>query len=58
MHKNWERPELEQYVIFDKRKWGFADQNKDSTLNRQEYEWFHHPKEHAAMMGYVAVVSC
>ena len=56
MHKRWERPETERYVRFDKRKWGFADQNRDGELNGLEFEWFVHPKEHAEMMGYVALV--
>ena len=45
------------YVQFDKKKWRYGDQDKDGMLNRQEYEYFHHPKEHEVMLTYVAVVS-
>ena len=57
MHNKWERSELEKYVQFDKKKWRYSDQDKDGMLNRQEYEYFHHPKEHEIMLPYVAVVS-
>ena len=42
---------------FDKKKWRYGDQDKDGLLNRQEYEYFHPPKEHEVMLTYVAVVS-
>ena len=57
MHGKWERSNLEKYVQFDKKKWRYSDQDKDGMLNRQEYEYFHHPKEHEVMLTYVAVVS-
>ena len=57
MHGKWERSNLEKYVQFDKKKWRYSDQDKDGLLNRQEYEYFHHPKEHEVMLTYVAVVS-
>lgn len=56
MHNKWERSNLETYVLFDKKKWRYSDQDKDGMLNRQEYEYFHHPKEHEIMLPYVAVV--
>ena len=56
MHKRWERSNLEKYVQYDKKKWRYSDQDKDGMLNRQEYEYFHHPKEHEIMLPYVAVV--
>lgn len=55
MHGKWERSNLEKYVQFDKKKWRYSDQDKDGLLNRQEYEYFHHPKEHEVMLTYVAV---
>jgi len=55
MHNKWERSNLEKYVLFDKKKWRYSDQDKDGILNRQEYEYFHHPKEHEIMLSYVAV---
>lgn len=55
MHSRWERSNLEKYVISDKKKWRYSDQDKDGMLNRQEYEYFHHPKEHKIMLPYVAV---
>ena len=57
MHIKWERSNLEKYVFFDKKKWRYSDQDKDGMLNRQEYEYFHHPKEHEIMLPYIAVVS-
>ena len=42
--------------MFDKKKWRYSDQDKDGMLNRQEYEYFHHPKEHEIMLPYIAVV--
>ena len=57
MHIKWERSNLEKYVLFDKKKWRYSDQDKDGMLNRQEYEYFHHPKEHEIMLPYIAVVS-
>ena len=57
MHIKWERSNLEKYVLFDKKKWRYSDQHKDGMLNRQEYEYFHHPKEHEIMLPYIAVVS-
>lgn len=56
MHSRWERSNLEQYVVYDKKKWRYSDQDKDGMLNRQEYEYFHHPKEHEIMLPYIAVV--
>lgn len=56
MHARWERSDLEKYVISDKKKWKYADQDKDGLLTRQEYEYFQHPREHEAMLTYVAVV--
>jgi hypothetical protein len=57
LHKKWERKNLEQYIQDDKRKWKYADQDKDGRLTRQEYEYYHHPKEHEVMIPYVAMVS-
>ena len=48
------RSNLEKYVQFDKKKWRYSDQDKDGLLNRQEYEYFHHPE---VMLTYVAVIS-
>ena len=56
MHNRWERSNLEQYVLYDKKKWRYSDQDKDGMLNRQEFEYFYHPKEHEIMLPYVAVV--
>jgi len=56
MHSRWERSNLEKYVVYDKKKWRYSDQDKDGMLNRQEYEYFHHPKEHEIMLPYIAVV--
>ena len=56
MHNKWERSNLEQYVVYDKKKWRYSDQDKDGKLNRQEFEYFHHPKEHEIMLPYIAVV--
>ena len=56
MHSRWERSNLEKYVVYDKKKWRYSDQDKDGLLNRQEYEYFHHPKEHEIMLPYIAVV--
>ena len=56
MHSKWERSNLEKYVVYDKKKWRYSDQDKDGLLNRQEYEYFHHPKEHEIMLPYIAVV--
>lgn len=58
MHSRWERSNLEKYVVYDKKKWRYSDQDKDGMLNRQEYEYFHHPKEHEIMLPYIAVVGC
>ncbi|XP_058940838.2 calumenin-A [Pocillopora verrucosa] len=55
MHIKWERSNLEKYVLFDKKKWRYSDQDKDGMLNRQDYEYFHHPKEHEIMLPYIAV---
>lgn len=56
MHSKWERSNLDQYVVYDKKKWRYSDQDKDGKLNRQEFEYFHHPKEHEIMLPYIAVV--
>lgn len=56
MHSKWDRSNLEKYVVYDKKKWRYSDQDKDGMLNRQEYEYFHHPKEHEIMLPYIAVV--
>ncbi|CAH3132502.1 unnamed protein product [Porites lobata] len=55
MHNRWERSNLEQYVLYDKKKWRYSDQDKDGMLNRQEFEYFYHPKEHEIMLPYIAV---
>ena len=47
---------MEPYVLYDKKKWRYSDQDKDGMLNRQEFEYFYHPKEHEVMLPYVAVV--
>lgn len=56
LHKKWERKNLEYYIMDDKSKWKHADQDKNGRLTRQEYEYFHHPKEHEVMITYVAMV--
>lgn len=56
MHSKWDRSNLEKYVVYDKKKWRYSDQDKDGMLNRQEYEYFRHPKEHEIMLPYIAVV--
>ncbi|KAK3731137.1 hypothetical protein QZH41_018339, partial [Actinostola sp. cb2023] len=55
LHKKWERKNLEPYIFDDKRKWKYADQDKNGRLIRQEYEYFHHPKEYEVMITYVAM---
>lgn len=56
LHKTWERKNLEPYVIDDKRKWKYADQDKNDRLSPIEYEYFRHPREHEAMITYIAMV--
>ncbi|EDO42789.1 predicted protein [Nematostella vectensis] len=55
INKKWERNNLKDYIEDDRRKWKYADQDKDSRLTREEYEYFHHPKEHEVMIPYIAM---
>ena len=54
--KKWKRDNLSKYIEDDRLKWKFSDKNNNTSLNREEYEYFHHPREHEAMSEYVAVV--
>ena len=54
--KKWSRENLDKYIEDDRLKWKFADKNEDKNLTREEFEYFHHPREHEAMSEYIAVV--
>ena len=57
MHLKWERSELSVYIEEDRRKWKFADIDGDGVLTREEFDYFYHPREHEAMLKYIATVS-
>jgi hypothetical protein len=54
--KKWSRENLNKYIEDDRLKWKYADKNQDKNLTREEFEFFHHPREHEAMSEYIAVV--
>eukprot|EP00794_Sanderia_malayensis_P018019 gene18019-19823_t len=42
-------------IIRDKRRWKYADVDKNNMLNQTEFEYFRHPWEHEVMMRVVAM---
>ncbi|XP_028414067.1 calumenin-like [Dendronephthya gigantea] len=54
--KKWSRENLYKYIEDDRLKWKYADKNDDKNLTREEFEFFHHPREHEAMSEYIAVL--
>ena len=43
-------------LVRDKRRWNYADQNKDGALTREEYAHYLHPEEVEHMKEVVVLV--
>ena len=50
------RENFKDLIFRDKRRWKYADANKDDKLNHTEFEYYRHPWEHEVMMRVVAMV--